>query len=163
MDLEKLGLAIDRLENLCFSINIPLRPEVHVQQLRQSLPEIVEELKAGFIEVTGEKSMGIMERKLFHEGCGIAIIGMPGHLGSVVEALIAAHRLTEDNIQILDIENMPPASFKEIEDFSFARSNRNLDFDRLAMHEYIGYDVKRVRKPVNTEWKRRMKNLQNMV
>ncbi len=54
MDNEKLGQAIDRVENLAFALNMPLPDGMHVQVLRNSLPEIVAELKAGFVEATGE-------------------------------------------------------------------------------------------------------------
>jgi hypothetical protein len=53
-DNEKLGLAIDRLDNFAHALLLPLKAEMHVAQLKQSLPEIVKELKAGFVEATGE-------------------------------------------------------------------------------------------------------------
>lgn len=52
--LEKLGLAIDRIENLAFALKMALPAQMHVEQLRNSLPEVVEELKEGFVEATGE-------------------------------------------------------------------------------------------------------------
>jgi hypothetical protein len=51
---EKLGQAIDRVENMLFALQMPLPPTMHVEQFKASLPEIVEELKAGFVEVVGE-------------------------------------------------------------------------------------------------------------
>ncbi|MCP9765123.1 hypothetical protein [Lacihabitans soyangensis] len=92
---------------------------------------------------------------------GIAIIGMPLHFGFIGEALIAAHRIKEDNIHFIDIANLPPATFKEIDDMNFALSKRNLDLEIPALCELVTNDFKRVKKPVNPEWKRRMKNLQN--
>ncbi len=54
MDNEKLGQAIDRVDNILFALKMPLPDAMHVQVLRNSLPEIVEDLKAGFVEATGE-------------------------------------------------------------------------------------------------------------
>lgn len=51
---ELLGRAIDRVDNLVGALQLPLPDKMHVQQLRVLLPEIVEELKAGFTAVTGE-------------------------------------------------------------------------------------------------------------
>ena len=51
---EKLGQAIDSLENMLFALQMPLPATMHVEQFRNSLPEIVENLKAGFVEVVGE-------------------------------------------------------------------------------------------------------------
>lgn len=54
IDTEKLGLAIDRLENMAAALTLPLPAEMHVDQFRKTLPEIIKELKEGFIEATGE-------------------------------------------------------------------------------------------------------------
>ncbi len=54
MDNEKLGQAIDRLENMATALTMPLPPQMHVDQFRSTLPEIIAELKTGFIEATGE-------------------------------------------------------------------------------------------------------------
>ena len=54
MDNEKLGQAIDRVDNLAAGLEIPLPASMHVEQLKILLPEIVAELKAGFVEATGE-------------------------------------------------------------------------------------------------------------
>jgi len=54
MNNEKLGLAIDRVDNMLASLFLPLPTEMHVEQFRKTLPEIVAELKAGFVEATGE-------------------------------------------------------------------------------------------------------------
>ena len=53
---EELGKAIDSLENCTFGlVNMPLLPDsIHVAGLRGSLPDIVEQLKKGFVKVTGE-------------------------------------------------------------------------------------------------------------
>jgi hypothetical protein len=51
---EKLGQLIDRIENLSFALNMPIPDNTHVQSFRESLPEIVKELKESFIEISGE-------------------------------------------------------------------------------------------------------------
>lgn len=51
---EKLGLAIDRVDNMAHALLMKLPAEMHVDQFRGSLPEIVKELKEGFVEATGE-------------------------------------------------------------------------------------------------------------
>jgi len=53
-DNEKLGQAIDRVESLAFGIKLPLPPALHMEGLQESLPDIVKQLKEGFIETTGE-------------------------------------------------------------------------------------------------------------
>lgn len=52
--LEKLGQAIDRVDNLAHALKLNLPHSMHVEALRDALPEIVEELKKGFVEATGE-------------------------------------------------------------------------------------------------------------
>lgn len=51
---EDLGRAIDRLDNLAHALVLPLSPAMHVEQLREALPEVVAELKKQFALVTGE-------------------------------------------------------------------------------------------------------------
>lgn len=51
---EALGQAIDRVDSLAHGLELPLPAEFHVKQLKTLLPEIVEELKAGFVMVTSE-------------------------------------------------------------------------------------------------------------
>lgn len=48
MDLEKIELALDRLDNCITSlVNLTTLPDrIHVQALRQSLPEIAAEIRA---------------------------------------------------------------------------------------------------------------------
>jgi hypothetical protein len=53
-EINELGEAIDGVDNLAHALLLPLRPEMHVQQLRIALPEKVKELKAAFVKVTGE-------------------------------------------------------------------------------------------------------------
>lgn len=52
---EKFGLIIDGFENLVFALKMTALPDsIHMEGLRGSLPEKVEELKSFFIEITGE-------------------------------------------------------------------------------------------------------------
>ncbi len=51
---EPLGLAIDRLDSTACGLVLPLPPSQHLAMLKEILPEIVRELKAGFVQVTGE-------------------------------------------------------------------------------------------------------------
>lgn len=55
---EKLGQAIERLENVAGALVLPMRADFHLAQLKVLLPEIVAELKAAFVEVTGENPWG---------------------------------------------------------------------------------------------------------
>lgn len=50
----ELGEAIDQLDNYAHALKLPLRAEMHVEQMRVALPEVVKRLKAAFVEVTGE-------------------------------------------------------------------------------------------------------------
>lgn len=51
---EKLGLAIDRLENCACALAIPMSNDIHVDALKGSLPEIVKELKEAYVGLTNE-------------------------------------------------------------------------------------------------------------
>lgn len=51
---ERLGVQIDRLDNLVGALSLPLRDEMHVEQLRLALPEVVKEMKNHFAKLTGE-------------------------------------------------------------------------------------------------------------
>ena len=53
-DQEVLGQAIDKLDSLAAALTLPLPADMHVQQLKRALPEIVRELKSEFAAVTGE-------------------------------------------------------------------------------------------------------------
>jgi len=53
-NFEKLGQLIDSIENLAHGLNIPMPSDFHVSQLKKLLPKKVEELKAVFVEITGE-------------------------------------------------------------------------------------------------------------
>lgn len=51
---EKLGLLIDSLDNLAHALELPLSPQMHVEQIGNALPEKVKELKEVYVEITGE-------------------------------------------------------------------------------------------------------------
>lgn len=51
---EEMGSLIDRLENVTAMLVVPLPDKIHVDCLRESLPEITEKLKKAFVELTGE-------------------------------------------------------------------------------------------------------------
>lgn len=51
---ETLGHIIDSLDNLAHALTMPIPDSMHVECLRQSLPEKVLELKKIFVEITGE-------------------------------------------------------------------------------------------------------------
>lgn len=53
-NFETLGTLIDEIESLACALKMPLKPEMHVEQLRISLPKKVEKLKQVFIQITGE-------------------------------------------------------------------------------------------------------------
>lgn len=58
---EKLGQAIDTLENLAFGLKMPILDKMHVQALQDALPDLVERMKEGFIEATGENPWATWE------------------------------------------------------------------------------------------------------
>jgi hypothetical protein len=51
---EKLGLTIDRLDNLAHALQLQLPASMHLEQLRNSLPDVVAELKKAFVELANE-------------------------------------------------------------------------------------------------------------
>jgi hypothetical protein len=51
---ERFGLLIDGIDNLASALTLPLSPQIHVEALRSTLPEKVEELKTLFKEITNE-------------------------------------------------------------------------------------------------------------
>lgn len=56
--LEKLGRIIDGIDNLAHALQLPLPDNMHIECLRSSLPEKVEELKKVFIEISGNNPWG---------------------------------------------------------------------------------------------------------
>lgn len=55
-NLEELGQAIDTLENLTTGlVNMTALPDkIHVQALREALPDLVVKMKECFVKVSGE-------------------------------------------------------------------------------------------------------------
>jgi hypothetical protein len=53
-NFEKIGQAVDRIESLAAGLNIPLSPQMHVEQLKKILPEIAQQIKEGLIAETGQ-------------------------------------------------------------------------------------------------------------
>lgn len=52
--LEQLGVLIDEIDNLAHALNLPLPPQVHVDQLKAALPEKVNRLQELFVEISGD-------------------------------------------------------------------------------------------------------------
>lgn len=53
-DAEELGMTIDRVNNVYHALSIPMPAEFHLKQMKELIPEIVTELKKGFVDLTGE-------------------------------------------------------------------------------------------------------------
>jgi len=53
-ELEKLGQAIDRVDNLAHALKLNILPQMHVDSLKSLLPDAVKELKESFTKVAGE-------------------------------------------------------------------------------------------------------------
>ena len=51
---EELGQLIDSIENLAYATRLPIAPHLHLEALREALPEKVKALKKVFVEITGE-------------------------------------------------------------------------------------------------------------
>jgi len=51
---ETLGQLIDSIDNLSCALKLPIPDSMHVEVLRDTLPEKVISLKRSFIEITGE-------------------------------------------------------------------------------------------------------------
>lgn len=54
MSLDAIAEQIDRLDNLAAALDLPMPATVHVSALRESLPELIAELKANFIAAGGD-------------------------------------------------------------------------------------------------------------
>lgn len=52
--VEAFGDLIDDLDSLYHGLSIPLQAEVHIEQLKNLLPEKIQLLKDFFVELTGE-------------------------------------------------------------------------------------------------------------
>ena len=46
---EQIAEIIDRLENLNGALQLPLRAEMHVDQLKRALPDIIAKLKEAYV------------------------------------------------------------------------------------------------------------------
>lgn len=55
---ENLGSEIDRLENLGGALALPMPAAVHVQQLREAIPDVARRLKEHYVALTGENPWG---------------------------------------------------------------------------------------------------------
>lgn len=53
-EAERLGLAADRIDNLISAMRLPMSPQMHVEQLRAALPDIMKELREIYVALTGE-------------------------------------------------------------------------------------------------------------
>lgn len=51
---ESLGVLIDELDNLAHALTMNIPNEIHVQAMKESLPDKVKRLKEVFVEITGE-------------------------------------------------------------------------------------------------------------
>lgn len=52
--MEEIAEQIDKLENLAAALQMPMPDRIHVQAFRAALPEIITELKAGYLAAGGE-------------------------------------------------------------------------------------------------------------
>ena len=55
---DALGQIIDDLDSLAHALQMPMPAQMHVDALRQSLPEKVAALKAAFVSITGDDPWG---------------------------------------------------------------------------------------------------------
>ena len=53
LDADKLGRAIDEIDNLAHALLLPMPADFHVKALKETLPDAVKQLKEGFVEATG--------------------------------------------------------------------------------------------------------------
>lgn len=51
---DDLGRDIDRLDNLYHATNLPMSADFHLKQLREALPEVIEDLKKHYAAAFGE-------------------------------------------------------------------------------------------------------------
>lgn len=55
---EQLGQLIDRVDAIGHALQIPMPPQMHVQNLKTVIPGLVTEAKAAFVSATGENPWG---------------------------------------------------------------------------------------------------------
>lgn len=53
-NLERLGLQIDKLCNLRTALQMPLPAQMHVDCLREQLPEVINEIHEAYVALGGE-------------------------------------------------------------------------------------------------------------
>ena len=53
--IEKIGNAVDRIDNCVAGLDMPLPPKIHMDSLREILPDIANELKDVFFALGGDK------------------------------------------------------------------------------------------------------------
>lgn len=53
-DIEAIGKQADAIDNLIAALSLPLPDPIHLQALRESLPNVSQELKRIVVEVSGE-------------------------------------------------------------------------------------------------------------
>lgn len=51
--LERLGLLVDRLDNLRAGLNLPMPPQFHVSQMKGILEEVSADLKTIVVDLAG--------------------------------------------------------------------------------------------------------------
>ncbi len=51
--MEELGQIIDRIENLNGSLQLPLPPQMHVDSLKEIVPDLHKQLKAAYFDMGG--------------------------------------------------------------------------------------------------------------
>jgi hypothetical protein len=52
--LEEIGQLIDRLDNLCSAMELPMPAELHLKALKESLPNVRDDLQLIYIDAGGE-------------------------------------------------------------------------------------------------------------
>ncbi|WP_191968021.1 hypothetical protein [Rhizosphaericola mali] len=52
--MEEIGQGIDTIDNLRAGLDLPLPPQMHIEQLKIALTELSEKMKAGYQDVFGE-------------------------------------------------------------------------------------------------------------
>lgn len=51
---ERFGELVDTIDNLNSALSMPLPDSIHVNAMREELPEVLAELKNIFVSITGE-------------------------------------------------------------------------------------------------------------
>ena len=53
-----LGVLIEELDSLAHGLDIPMNPQVHVDELKIILPEKIRSFKNIYVQITGENPWG---------------------------------------------------------------------------------------------------------